>query len=433
MKSNDIALRVDGLGKMYRLGHALPHAETFSGKVKNVVKSPFQWLLDQICEPNEDEILWALKDVSFEVKRGEVVGFIGPNGAGKTTLLKLLSRITEPSTGVAEIHGRIAALLEVGTGMHPELTGRENIYMNGTVLGMKKREIDKKFDEIVEFSGISKFLDTQVKRYSSGMRVRLGFAIAAHLEPEILVVDEVLAVGDADFQAKCLGKMQDVASGGRTVLFVSHNMAAIENLCSRAYLLQSGVMAFEGPTSDVVNRYFENQKQRMSQPVSARVDRKGNGAIRFSDVSFLNGNGHRVETIASGQHLSIAISYAGQQAAKLKGLDIHITFYTTRGQVMFTCSNVGSGYIFDMLPSNSRLVCRIDRLPLSPGEYTFNLYATVLGEVADWIKNAGTLSVVNGDFHGSGRVFSHKEGFLVEQAWHHDCYADQYELTGGNE
>ncbi|MBT3191547.1 MAG: ABC transporter ATP-binding protein [Verrucomicrobia bacterium] len=312
MSDNDIAMRVEGLGKMYRLGREIPHATTLTGKLKNASKAPFQWLSEQMREPTEEETLWALKDVSFEIKRGEVVGFIGHNGAGKSTLLKILSRITEPTTGYAEIHGRIAALLEVGTGMHPELTGRENIYMNGTVLGMKKREIDSKFDEIVDFSGISKFLDTPVKRYSSGMRVRLGFAIAAHLEPEILVVDEVLAVGDADFQAKCLGKMQDVASGGRTVLFVSHNMDAIRTLCTRAVLLQAGELKVDGPSVAVVEKYHTALRDDVITKDSGIGDatrRRGSGCARISSVSVLNIEEEATTSFEQGEDVLIDLSF----------------------------------------------------------------------------------------------------------------------------
>ena len=252
---DDIVIRVENLGKRYVLGRETRRAATFAGRVCQTVASPFSWLTSQMRGPSEDEILWALKDVSFEVKRGEVLGVIGRNGAGKSTLLKILSRITEPTTGHAEIHGRIAALLEVGTGMHPELTGRENIYLNGTILGMRKFEIDSKFDEIVDFSGIERFLDTPAKRYSSGMRVRLGFAIAAHLEPEILVIDEVLAVGDAEFQKKCLGKIKDVAGHGRTVLFVSHNMRAIMALCDSCILLDGGCLSLHGTTDEAMQEY----------------------------------------------------------------------------------------------------------------------------------------------------------------------------------
>jgi lipopolysaccharide transport system ATP-binding protein len=225
--SNNLAIRVDNLGKRYRIGARQKQPNTLRERIENLVASPFDYLRSTLRGPSEEEILWALKDVSFEIQQGDVVGIIGRNGAGKSTLLKILSRITEPTSGRAEVNGRVGSLLEVGTGFHPELTGRENIYLNGAILGMRKAEIDRQFDEIVDFAEIEKFIDTPVKRYSSGMYVRLAFAVAAHLEPEILLVDEVLAVGDAAFQKKCLGKIGDVAREGRTVLFVSHNMAAI--------------------------------------------------------------------------------------------------------------------------------------------------------------------------------------------------------------
>jgi ABC-type polysaccharide/polyol phosphate transport system ATPase subunit len=229
-------IEVKGLTKKYRIGRADKKSDTMMGALLEGLKSPLRNLrqIQSLTRLNEvgDDINWALRDVSFEVKEGEVLGIIGHNGAGKSTLLKILSQITEPSAGEVILRGRVAALLEVGTGFHPELTGRENIYMNGTILGMRKREIDRKLDEMIEFSGVEKYLDTPVKFYSSGMRVRLGFSVAAHLEPEILIIDEVLAVGDAEFQKKCLGKMEDVAGHGRTVLFVSHNMTAVQNLCA---------------------------------------------------------------------------------------------------------------------------------------------------------------------------------------------------------
>ena len=421
MSASEIAIRVEGLGKMYRLGRQRPHASTLSGKIRNAVTSPFQWLSEQMREPTEEEVLWALKDVSFEVKRGEVVGFIGHNGAGKSTLLKLLSRITEPTTGYAEIHGRIAALLEVGTGMHPELTGRENIYMNGTVLGMKKREIDTKFDEIVDFSGIAKFLDTPVKRYSSGMRVRLGFAIAAHLEPEILVIDEVLAVGDADFQAKCLRKMEDVACGGRTVLFVSHNMAAIENLCSSAILLDAGQLLGSGSCNQIISHYMQARTLHNYKKFSDRLDRKGDGRVRIISLSFVNQDGQNVERLASGDHLAIVIEYESTSADNLDKLDVRVTFFSDKGLFLFTCSNVNSGAIFCDLPSKGEFRCEIKKFPLAPGHYTYNLYSEISGQTTDWIKDAGCIEVFKGDFFSSGRLFNHCRGFkdclLVEQTW----------------
>ena len=304
---SDIAIRVEGLSKAYRIGLKEQRHETMLGAMAAWVKSPLsnfrdlrklshfgdirtQGLRDpgtqgprvpESLSPPSD-VIWALKDVSFEVKHGEAIGIIGRNGAGKSTLLKILSRITEPTRGRAEVFGRVGSLLEVGTGFHPDLTGRENIYLNGTILGMKKREIDAKFDEIVEFSGVEKFIDTPVKRYSSGMRIRLGFSVAAHLEPEILIIDEVLAVGDAEFQKKCLGKMGDVAKSGRTVLFVSHNLTAVQSLCHRAIWLNEGVTRLDGGPAQVVAAYLQSGERlatewRWPDPDSA----PGNPEVRL--------------------------------------------------------------------------------------------------------------------------------------------------------
>lgn len=253
-------IQVEHLSKAYRIGVAEKKSDTIAGALWNAVQTPFRNFKNlrnlRSLEREEDSVFWALKDINFEVKQGEVLGIIGHNGAGKSTLLKILSRITEPTEGRVTIQGRVSSLLEVGTGFHPDLTGRENIYMNGTILGMRKREIDAKLDEIIAFSGISKYIDTPVKRYSSGMTVRLAFSVAAHLEPEILIIDEVLAVGDAEFQNKCLGKMDEVAKAGRTVLFVSHNMGAVSLLCSRGLLLQKGCLKFDGDQKLAIEKYL---------------------------------------------------------------------------------------------------------------------------------------------------------------------------------
>ena len=252
----NIAISVESLGKCYRIGHAVTRPDNFCATVRSVLGAPFHYLRTRLREPEPNELIWALKHVSFEVKHGEVLGIIGLNGAGKSTLLKILSRITEPTEGEARVHGKVGSLLEVGTGFHHELTGRENIYLNGAILGMRKAEVDRKFDEIVDFSGVGKFLDTPVKRYSSGMYVRLAFAVAAHLEPKILLIDEVLAVGDIGFQKKCLGKMKEVGREGRTVLLVSHNMETMMRLCKRAILLNAGCIEQDGPTTEVVKAYL---------------------------------------------------------------------------------------------------------------------------------------------------------------------------------
>ena len=259
---SDIAIKVENISKRYRIGLKEELHDTFLGALTSWIRYPISNFkrVQKLSKFNEDsdseDIIWALRDVSLEVKRGEVLGLIGRNGAGKSTLLKILCRITEPTSGQAIVHGRISSLLEVGTGFHPELTGRENVYLNGTILGMRKTEIDRKFNEIVAFAEIEKFIDTPVKRYSSGMYVRLAFAVAAHLEPDILLVDEVLAVGDVAFQKKCLGRMEDMARGGRTVLFISHNMGAVSNLCQKAILLSSGQLAFYGDVNECVNTYL---------------------------------------------------------------------------------------------------------------------------------------------------------------------------------
>jgi len=417
VSSSETAIKVRSLSKQYLLGAEPEQPHSLKGRLQQTLSTPFRWLSSQFRAPSEQETLWALRDVSFDVQRGEVVGIIGHNGAGKSTLLKILSRITEPSSGYAEIHGRIAALLEVGTGMHPELTGRENIFMNGTVLGMKKREIQSKFDEIVEFSGVGRFLDTPVKRYSSGMRVRLGFAIAAHLEPEILIIDEVLAVGDAAFQQKCLGKMQDVSSHGRTVLFVSHNMAAVENLCSRAIVMDRGSIAFSGSTQEAINEYVQLQDQSTGTPLSERGDREGNGSFRFSKVTFLSTNGKTINHAISGKPLAIEIKISCEEHLNLKTTDIHVTFYSSREQYMFTCSTAAAGSNEGKLTDGTVLLCTIAELPLTAGLYVYNVYGTVGGITADWVRKAGTLSVIEGDFFGTGKIIGHPGGFLVRHSW----------------
>jgi lipopolysaccharide transport system ATP-binding protein len=285
---SDVAIRVEGLGKLYRLGKRERY-RTLRDTLVDTFAAPFRRLRSGASSNGQPETIWALKDVSFDVKPGEVVGIIGRNGAGKSTLLKILSRITEPTEGCAEIHGRVSSLLEVGTGFHPELTGRDNIYLNGAILGMHKAEIAKKFDEIVAFAEIEKFLDTPVKHYSSGMYVRLAFAVAAHLEPDILVVDEVLAVGDVQFQKKCLNKMDDVSKGGRTVLFVSHNMSAIAQLTARAILLHAGGLSLDGPTDAVIERYTEassGQEQTFFDVEHKVRTYQGTGAARIVAVWF---------------------------------------------------------------------------------------------------------------------------------------------------
>lgn len=287
-------IKVQNLSKKYRLGLKEKQAETLFGQISQIIRSPydnFKRLRKLSRFGLEDEsVFWALNDLSFEVKEGEVLGIIGKNGAGKSTLLKILSQITEPSSGKIEIHGRVASLLEVGTGFHPELSGRENIYMNGTILGMTKKEIDSKLDEIIDFSGVEKFIDTPVKFYSSGMKVRLGFSVAAHLDPEILIIDEVLAVGDYEFQSKCLGKMKEVAKRGRTVLFVSHNLEAVKSLCSRAILLENAKITANGLPLDVIKVYLKESSSFVSGYTWSIPERPGNNWLKVNEIKLSSAN-----------------------------------------------------------------------------------------------------------------------------------------------
>jgi lipopolysaccharide transport system ATP-binding protein len=324
---SDIAIRVNQLGKQYRIGSL--HASNYR-TLRDAVTG---WFRPR--EQASNGTIWALRNVSFDVHQGQVLGIIGRNGAGKSTLLKLLSRVTEPTEGEAEIHGRVGSLLEVGTGFHPELTGRENIYLNGAILGMKRQEIDRKFDEIVDFSEVEKFIETPVKRYSSGMYLRLAFAVAAHLEPEILVVDEVLAVGDAEFQRKCLGKMSDVASEGRTVLFVSHNMSAILRLTDETLVIDKGGLLLRAPTPEAVDFYLSRGYSQEGQRIW-EADEVPPGAAPFRPlaVRVLNPQGSVVNTIRSVEENAIEIEY--QLLAPISGLRVGLYLMSTRGEYVFT-------------------------------------------------------------------------------------------------
>lgn len=340
-KTKDIAIRVEGLSKRYRIGIQEQVHDTLGGAMADFVKRPAKNLrrLSKLSkfgdgENDSEDVIWAINDVSFEVRRGEIVGVVGRNGAGKSTLLKILSRITEPTLGRVKLSGRVSALLEVGTGFHPELTGRENIYLNGSVLGMRKKEIDQKFDEIVDFSEIEKFIDTPVKRYSTGMSVRLAFSVAAHLEPEILLVDEVLAVGDLKFQEKCIGKMKDVTSGGRTVLFVSHNMGSVQKLCHRALLVHEGRVLKDGPTSEVVSDYLSLGAERVGERVWADIDSApGDDSARMHAVRVLDHNG--APSVSFDVRDSVLVRMEYWVLRDLQWLDVSLYFYNERGELIF--------------------------------------------------------------------------------------------------
>jgi lipopolysaccharide transport system ATP-binding protein len=343
--------------------------------------------------------LWALKDVSFEVAQGEVIGIIGRNGAGKSTLLKILSRITEPTSGRAVLKGRVGSLLEVGTGFHPELTGRENIFLNGAVLGMRKSEITRRFDEIVDFAEIDRFLDTPVKRYSSGMYVRLAFAVAAHLEPEILVVDEVLAVGDTAFQKRCLGRMSDVARSGRTVLFVSHNMTAIRSLCSHALMLQAGQVVTSGDVDDVVGQYLDEVAGSESTDLR-HAHRTGDGRVRVVAARVRSPRGG--EYVNSGEPLIFELDYEADEDIRRAQVQIGIYDLSNAGLYLLD-SDVTQG-LPDELPRRGTLTCSTGDVQINPGVCYANIAVQVAGELSDYVPNAIQFAVEAADPWGNGRV-----------------------------
>lgn len=400
---SDYAIHVEHLGKLYRLGLKEEIHDTLVASIYSWVRTPlrnFQNLrkLNTFnAEGEGDDLLWALRNVSFDIRHGEVVGIIGRNGAGKSTLLKVLSRITEPTRGRVVINGRVASLLEVGTGFHPELSGRENVYMNGTILGMSKKEIDRKFDEIVDFSGIEKFIDTPIKRYSSGMKVRLAFSVAAHLEPEILIIDEVLAVGDADFQKKCLGKMDDVAKQGRTVLFVSHNMSAVQTLCSRGIFLQQGRVVIDDVIDKTMQIYLSSLEAE-SQGVSLEArERKGKGEVKLKDIKVFAPNNGSVHTLIAGQPASFRFDLTGFKP----GLVFHYTIYDNLGQRIanFSSKQCGQDDVIDPQLGQT-MICDFDVLMLRPGRYRLNTAIFSNSELQDHIEGACFFDVESGHYRG---------------------------------
>ena len=412
---SDVVIRAEKISKRYRIGNNPAGYKTLRETLVGVMKAPFNRKTLK-----KTDTFWALKDVSFEVNRGEVLGLIGRNGAGKSTLLKILSRITKPTTGQVRIRGRVGSLLEVGTGFHSELSGRENIYLNGAILGMKRSDIDRRFDEIVSFAEIDKFLDTPVKFYSSGMYMRLAFSVAAHLEPEILLVDEVLAVGDVSFQKKCLGKMGDVAKSGRTVLFVSHNMAAIENLCDKAILLNSGNINRQGDSQQIINYYLQSiQSDIDNTALTDRNDRTGNGKIRLTSYHLEDMACNRISAARSGMDLALVFSFQCEKWEQVKNVDIGLSISTDHDQTLFVLYSSYLGLTFDSLPQIGAFRCIIPNLPLSSGRYRVGARVTVAGEEADWPQNGvGFLDVETGDFYRSGSEgFTGPAPFLIHGKW----------------
>lgn len=398
---SDIAVSVAGLSKLYHIGGAPRQTDRLGEQIAEVFVAPFRRMGrvlrgDAAGVAELERAFWALDDLSFEIHHGDVVGIIGHNGAGKSTLLKILSRITEPTRGYADIYGRISSLLEVGTGFHPELTGRENIFLNGSILGMRKREIERQFDAIVEFAEIGQFLDTPVKHYSSGMYVRLAFAVAAHLEPEILLVDEVLAVGDIAFQKKCLGKMGDVSKQGRTVIFVSHNMNALQRLCPRSLLLNQGRLVAEGPTDAVIAQYLTERTTTGAPDIwidLADKAREGIGKVRFAAVSYTSHNPAAANQPYANGPLDIALDIVSEGDRVVNS--IAATIYDRYGTKLVNADTLTLGEAIQLTTGHNVLRLKVERLHLNPGIYTLGLWAAnPPGEMYDSLTAAVQLEVV---------------------------------------
>jgi len=415
---SEIAVRVDGLGKQFRVGQRARYLRLSEVPARMLARAA-TWLRGRVgVTPDQGpSTIWALKDVSFEVKRGEVLGVIGRNGAGKSTLLKILSRITRPTEGEVHIRGRVGSLLEVGTGFHPELTGRENIYLNGAILGMRKAEIDRKFDEIVAFSEIERFLDTQVKHYSGGMHMRLAFAVAAYLEPEVLLVDEVLAVGDLQFQRKCLGRMSEVAGHGRTVLFVSHNMGVVSRLCSRAIYLCDGRCTYQGDVAEAITRYTG-----FGRTASSYVDLRGaagwdqttrTGVLQF--LSTHRADGTPATSFQTGDDLLIRIGYRFDRP--MDKVSCLLMFYDATGERVMSLTNMHqTGPL--RLPASGVLECRADDIRLASGSYDISLWlatADAAGTPLDSIRVATVIHVDIGSYLG-GAPLLRGQGVLAQRS-----------------
>jgi lipopolysaccharide transport system ATP-binding protein len=418
---SDVAISIESLSKYYRLG-SIGNRTLYQDLNRwwaRVRGQPDPLLrIGEVDRGNlGKEGLWALDDVSLEIKSGDVLGIIGHNGAGKSTLLKILSRVTGPTSGQIRVRGRIASLLEVGTGFHPDLTGRDNIYLNGAILGMTKAEIHLKFDEIVDFADVEKFIDTPVKRYSSGMYVRLAFAVAAHLEPEILVVDEVLAVGDMAFRKKCLGKMQAVSNEGRTVLFVSHDLQSVWSLCKSAVWLNGGRVGGHGQTADVIDMYRASLTEGGVRTLDG-VRRAGSGKVRLNSLAFLDAEGDERDAVRCGDGCFFAIDYVSAEGVRLDDVEVFVAFADQRKVRLLTLSNVLSGDRLSGLARTGRLMCRIPKLPLTPGEYELSVACKVGPELADKFVVPTPMMVTEGRFAGGGELLGEEFGsLLVEHSW----------------
>ena len=394
----EIAIRAESLSKQYHIGGPQKNYDRLGEQVVDWVTSPFRRTFKLLrgqayAAADLEETIMAIDDISFEISHGEAVGIVGRNGAGKSTLLKILSRITDPTGGYVDIYGRVGSLLEVGTGFHPELTGRENTYLNGAILGMKKTEIDRKFDEIIAFAEIEKFIDTPVKHYSSGMYVRLAFSVAAYLDPEVLLVDEVLAVGDVAFQRKCLGKMDDVAHQGRTVLFVSHNMGLMQSLCSRGIYLEDGKIAYDGPIATCVDSYLQSIESRETQVLAERMDRRGQGKIKLVGIEVSSGSNGAPTILRTGGPARFTFHVNDH----VPGLNMNFSIYDQIGQpvLQFRTKDRSPKDVQDPTTSQT-FVCEIDQLLILPGRYRVDVGIVGDNRLQDYLEGVTYLDIAEG-------------------------------------
>jgi lipopolysaccharide transport system ATP-binding protein len=407
------AIVVEKISKKFKLG-SLQRDTMLRERLISLLRSPFK------DRSRPENTLWALQDVSFKVAQGEVVGIIGRNGAGKSTLLKVLSKITYPTSGRMKVNGRVASLLEVGTGFHEELTGRENIYLNGSILGMKKSEVDSKLDSIVTYAGVERFVDTPIKRYSSGMRLRLGFAVAAHLDPDLLIVDEVLAVGDASFQRKCLNTMEELQSGGRTVLFVSHNMAAVENLCSRCIWIDAGQVQLDGAPRDVISAYMQKFGGTTGRAADLRSveHRRGSGEIRYTGIEFLSPLGEPLAAIRSGDKLTIRFHYHAEKEIPFPSFGFRL--YTEMGTLVTDTSTYHHSLDIPLVPpGDGHLDLDIEIFNLLPGRYSLSLWITgSTSPVHDNVEHCTQIEVELANVYSSGKLLDSRLGIVYfPQRW----------------
>ena len=406
---SDAAIEVRGLGKRYEIGVEQASYMLLTERITERLKS--------LGRGQRTEEFWALRDVDFEVKGGETMGIVGHNGAGKSTLLKILSRITPPTEGEARLRGRVGALLEVGTGFHPELTGRENVFLNGAILDMRRQEIQRRFDEIVEFADVGPFIDTPVKRYSSGMQMRLAFSVAAHLEPEILIIDEVLSVGDLAFQEKCLGRMETAAGEGRTVVFISHNLASVRGLCDRAIMLSGGRIVARGSASDVVDTYVSDMLTESQTSLRDRENRIGDGRMLLTDLRLEQG-GEMIDSPASGKDFDIVVSFETADGEPMRGVNFGIVIAAHgEDKPLINIYSETAGAPFREVPGQGEVRCRVKRCPLPAGQYYVGVWCDSGQQMLDAVTRAADLTVGGGDFYGSGREQMGPRTVLVDHSW----------------